>query len=99
MTIGKRLIVLVAVPLVALLVFGILARVRLADIEERSRFVAEKQLGSVAALAGISASFGELRVSVRSILLAADERERAAARSTFDENERTLSRLLQQYAD
>ena len=99
MTIGKRLIVLVAVPLVALLVFGVFARVRLSEIEERSRFVAEKQLGSVTALGGISASFAELRVSVRNTLLAADQSERAAARAAFDENERTLSQLLQQYGD
>ena len=44
MTIGKRLIVLVAVPLVALLGFGIFARIRLSEIEESSRFVAESQL-------------------------------------------------------
>ena len=97
MTIGKRLIVLVAVPLVALLVFGMFARVRLSEIEERSRFVAETQLGSVTALGGLAASFAELRVSVRNTLLAADQSERAAARAAFDENDRTLSQLLQQY--
>ena len=99
MTIGKRLIVLVAVPLVALLVLGIFARIRLSEIEDRSRFVAETQLGSVAALGSISASFAELRVSVRNILLAADQSERAAARAAFDENERILTTLLQQYGD
>ncbi len=99
MTIGKRLIALVAVPLVALLVLGIFARIRLSEIEDRSRFVAETQLGSVAALGSISASFAELRVSVRNILLAADQSERAAARAAFDENERALTTLLQQYAD
>jgi signal transduction histidine kinase len=99
MTIGKRLIALVAVPLVALLVLGIFARIRLSEIEDRSRFVAEAQLGSVAALGSISAIFAELRVSVRNILLAADQSERAAARATFDENERVLTSLLQQYAD
>jgi two-component system sensor histidine kinase/response regulator len=98
MTIGKRLIVLVAVPLAALLVLGILARIRLSEIESRSRFVAETQLGSVAALGSISASFAELRVSVRNILLAADQGERAAVRAAFDENERALATLLQQYA-
>ena len=98
MTIGKRLIVLVAVPLLALLVLGILARIRLSEIESRSRFVAETQLGSVTALGSISASFAELRVSVRNSLLAADQGERAAARAAFDQNERALAELLQQYA-
>jgi PAS domain S-box-containing protein len=97
MTIGKRLIVLVAVPLLALLVLGVLTRIRLSGIEERTRFVAETQLGSVAALSGVSASFAELRVSVRNVLLAADQAERDAARAVFDENERTLTQLLQQY--
>ena len=72
MTIGKRLIVLLAVPLVALLVFGILAGCGC----QRSRSAAgssrKTQLASVAALGGISASFAELRVSVRALLLAAD---------------------------
>ncbi len=98
MTIGKRLIVLVAVPLVALLVLGILARIRLSEIASRSRFVAETQLGSVAALGSISASFAELRVSVRNSLLAADQGERGAARAAFDQNERALATLLEQYA-
>ena len=97
MTIGKRLAVLVGVPLAALLVFGIFTRTRLSEIEERSRFVAETQLGSVAALGGISASFAELRVSVRNMLLADGQRERAEAREAFDENDRALARLLQQY--
>ena len=91
MTIGRRLIVLVAVPLMALLAFGIFARLRLAEIEDRSRFAAEGQLGSVAALGSIVGSFAELRVSVRNSLLAADDGERAAARAVFDENDRTLA--------
>ena len=97
MSIAKRLIVLVAVPLAGLLVLGVFARLRLAGVEERTRFVAETQLGSVAALASISASFAELRVNVRNLLLAANETERAAARAAFDENERVLTQLLQQY--
>jgi PAS domain S-box-containing protein len=99
MTIGKRLLVLLAVPLVALLAFGIFARIQLAKIEERSRFVAENQLESLAALGNISGSFSELRLNVRNILLGTDPRERAAARAAFDEHNRVLTRLLQQYAD
>ena len=97
MTIGRRLLVLVAVPLVALLLFGIFARIRLAEVESRSRFVAETQLGSVAALASITAGFAELRVSVRNSLLAADGGERAAARAAFDQDDKELAQLLQQY--
>src|SRR4051812_37363228 len=99
MTIGKRLIVLVAVPLLALVALGIVSRFRLSEVEERSRFVVEQQLGSVAALAGVSAGFAEMRVSVRNLLLAFDQSEQAAAHATFDANDRTLAQLLQQYAE
>ena len=98
MSIVKRLILLVAVPVVALLVFGVFARLRLTEVEERSRFVAETQLGSVAALGSISASFTELRVSVRNLLLAMNERESAEASAAFDEHARVLAQLLQQYS-
>ena len=99
MTIGRRLLVLLAVPLVVLLAFGILVRMQLTKIEERSRFVAETRLASVAALGGISASVAELRVSIRALLLAADPMEQAAARAAFEENDRTLAQLLQKYGE
>ena len=76
MTIGRRLIALLAVPLVGLLALGILARVQLSTIEERSRFVAESQLASVAVLGNIARRFAEIRVNLRSFLLATDERHR-----------------------
>jgi PAS domain S-box-containing protein len=99
MTIGKRLIVLLAVPLVGLLALGILAWVQLSKIEERSRFVAESQLASVAVLGNISRHFSEMRVNLRSFLLATDPPHRAAARDLFDEDDRELTQLLQQFGD
>jgi len=91
--------VLLAVPLVVLLAFGILARMQLAKIEERSRFVSDTRLASVAALGGISAGVAELRVSIRALLLATDPMEEAAARAAFEESDRALSQLLQKYAE
>src|SRR5262245_61516312 len=99
MTIGKRLMILLAVPLVALLVSGILARIQLSRIEERSRFVADSQLAVVAAVGNIYGSFAEIRVNVRDFLIATDEGYRAEARTAFDENDRALTQLLQQYGD
>ena len=90
MTIGKRLLLLLAVPLIALLGFGIFARVQLSTIEERSRFVSESQLAGVAVLGNISRSFAEIRVNVRSFLLAPDQAQRAEARAAFDEDDRVL---------
>ena len=99
MTIGKRLIALLAVPLVGLLALGILARLQLSTIEERTRFVAESQLASVAVLGNISRRFAEIRVNLRSYLLATDQRDRSTALAAFDEDDQALTRLLQQFGD
>ena len=99
MTIGKRLIVLLAVPLVGLLALGVLARVQLATIEERSRFVAESQLTSVAVLGNISRRFAEIRVNLRSDLLATDAAHRSAALDAFNEDDQALTQLLQEFGD
>jgi signal transduction histidine kinase/CheY-like chemotaxis protein/CHASE3 domain sensor protein len=98
-TIAKRLIVLLAVPLVALLGLGVFARLQLAEIEARSRFVAESRIVALATLGNLSRSFAEMRVNVRSYLLARTDAQRATARAAFNEDERAVSRLLQQYAD
>ena len=99
MTIGKRLLLLLAVPVIALLGFGIFSRIQLSRIEERSRFVSESQLAAVAVLGNISRSFAEIRISLRSFLLAIDQNQRAEAHAAFEEDDRVLSQLLQQYGD
>jgi|RhiMethySRZTD1v2_1073278.scaffolds.fasta_scaffold12033_3 two-component system, sensor histidine kinase and response regulator len=99
MTIGKRLIVLLAIPLIALVGFGLFARMQLSKIEERGRFVAESQLASVAALGSIAGSFAEIRVSIRDVLLAANQNAQAAARARVDENDRVLTQAVQRYGD
>ena len=99
MTIGKRLLLLLAVPLCALVSFGAFSWIQLSRIEERSRFVSESQLAGVAVLGNIARSFAEIRVNVRSFLLATDPAQRAEARAAFDEDEQILTQLLQQYGD
>ncbi len=99
MTIAKRLIILLTVPLVALVGLGVFTRLQLARIEARSRFVAESRIVALATLGNLSRSFAELRVNVRSHLLATTDAQRAAARALFDEDERDVNRLLQEYAD
>src|SRR5262245_47904419 len=98
-TIARRLIVLLTVPLVALLGLGVFTRLQLAEIEARSRFVAESRIAALATLGNLSRGFAELRVNVRSYLLAQDNAQRVAARAAFDQDERDVDRLLQQYAD
>ncbi len=97
MTIGKRFVSLLAVPLVALVGLGVFTRWQLTTIETRSRFLADLQIPSLAALGNISRTFAELRVHVRNHVLATSEAERVNLRSTFERDEAELDRLLDQY--
>ncbi|HKQ47930.1 MAG TPA: response regulator [Phycisphaerae bacterium] len=99
MTIAKRLIILLAVPLVALGGLGVFIGVHLRETESRGRFVSESQIPSLAVLGNLSRSFAELRVNVRDCLLATDQAQRDAAKAAFDEDERVVTALLQQYGD
>ena len=94
MTIAKRLVLLLAVPLLALVALGVFTRLQLTTIETRSRFVADLQIPSLAALGNISRTFAELRVHVRNHVLATSEAERASVRSAFERDEAELGRLL-----
>jgi hypothetical protein len=87
------------VPLAALVALSVFTRLQLGKIEERSRFVAESRIVALATLGNLSRGFSELRVNVRSNLLALSDAQRAAARKAFDEDERDVNRLLEQYAD
>ncbi len=99
MTIAKRLLILLAVPLAALACLGVFTRHQFSKIEERSRFVAESRIEALATLGNLSRSFAELRVNVRSHLLATNDTQRAASRAAFDEDERIVATLLRNYAD
>src|SRR5258705_13195305 len=70
MTIAKRLIILLAVPLVALLGLGVFVRMQLSDVEDKSRFVAESRISALATIGNLTRSFAELRMDVRGYLLA-----------------------------
>ena len=99
MTIARRLILLLAVPLLILLALGIISLERLARIEERSRFLADDEIESLAALGNVSQTFTELRVNLRSILLTEDAEARPRARALFEADRAELTRLLRLYAD
>src|SRR3954452_10353299 len=83
MTIARRLTILLALPLLALLALGFFSRIQLGKVEERSRFVAESRIAALATLGNLSRSFQELRVSIRSFLLATDNAQRGSARIAF----------------
>src|SRR6187455_998890 len=99
MTIARRLILLLTVPVLILIALGIFVGVQLNRIEVRNRFVTETQIGSLEALGKISRSFTELRVNVRSYLLVTDKAEQTHARAQFDEDKAEVTRLLGKYAD
>jgi two-component system sensor histidine kinase/response regulator len=99
MTIARRLLLLAAVPLLILLCLGVLSRLQLATIEKRTEFAAVTQVKSLAALGNISRSQTEMRVNVRSHLLAADEAARTRAKEAFEKDRMELAGLLQMYED
>ena len=99
MTIARRLVILLAVPLVALVGLGVFTRLEVAELEAKSRFVAESRITALAMLGNLSLSCSELRKDIRSHLLATSAEERAAARKRFDENEQDVISRLQQYRE
>jgi len=99
MTIAKRLILLLAVPIVALLAFGIFTRLQLGKIEERSRFVAESRLVALTTVDHLSRRFVEIRVNVRSYLLSTTDEQRKVARRSFEDGEKEVLESLRYYAD
>ena len=70
MTIASRLFVLVTVPLAALVGLGVFTGLQLTKIEQRSRFVSESRIAALATLGNLSRAFAEVRVNLRSHMLA-----------------------------
>ena len=98
MTIAKRLLILLAVPVLALLGLGWFTGVQLAGIEARSRFVAENQIGSLVTLAAIDRSYSNLRIILRNHLLSADPAEHKRLTDDFRAGKAESERLLALYA-
>ena len=99
MTIARRLMILLAAPLLILLALGAFTKFRLAVIEERTGFAAVTQIRSLATLGTITRSFTEMRVNLRSYLLATDPTAQANARDAFEKDQADLTASLQHYAD
>ena len=99
MSISRRLLLLVAIPLLGLLALGLYTRSQLLTLEARTRFVAEEQLSSLVALAAIHRNISELRVTVRNRILENDPAAQAKQRAAFDAAKREAARLLADYED
>ncbi|PYM88802.1 MAG: hypothetical protein DME08_26915, partial [Candidatus Rokuibacteriota bacterium] len=66
MTIAKRLLLLLSIPLATLVGLGVFTKMELDRIDERGRFVAETQISSLAVAATIMQTFSDLRADARS---------------------------------
>ena len=99
MTIAKRLVLLLAVPLLVLIALGIFSRIELAEVKARSQFVAKTKIEGLAVLGNISRRSTELRVHLRSFHLAQDTGKQDQERASFDADRVELARLLDSYAD
>ncbi|MBK9964976.1 MAG: response regulator [Holophagales bacterium] len=99
MTIARRLLILVAVPLVALASIGFFLWRQLESIEAATLVVAEKQTESLQLVGNLSRGFTEGRVLVRSCLLARTPEARAAALASFAETKKEVAALLARYGD
>jgi two-component system sensor histidine kinase/response regulator len=97
MNIAQRLALLLAVPLVTLVGFGVFMRIRLAEVERHSRFVSESRIDALVTLGNLSRSFTEMRVEIRGFLLATTADRRQTARARLDEREAEVRRLLADY--
>src|SRR4051812_3399377 len=87
MTIAKRLILLLAVPIVALLALAIFTRLKLHQVEDRSQFVARSRINALATIGNLSRAFADLRVEGRDFLLARDIAGRDSALVKFEASE------------
>jgi methyl-accepting chemotaxis protein len=99
MTIARRLAILLAVPLLALIALGLFAYLELNSIEAQARYVVEKQVESLTTLGHISREINEMRVHLRSQLLAETPAARIEARGDFDTQSAGLASHLRIYAD
>ena len=97
MTIARRLMLLMAVPLVAFVGFGFFVRAQIDKVETSSRFVGDTQVPSLVALTQILSRFEEARLSLRTHLLAAGDEPRAEAAAALLKNQEELNRLLAGY--
>jgi PAS domain S-box-containing protein len=99
MNLAKRLALLLAVPLAALVPLGIILHLQLRTIEERGKFVSDMQVPSLAVIGKVTRTFGEVRAQARDYLLAAGDKERAEVQAALEAGETKLAQLLAQYAD
>jgi len=90
---------LLAVPLVGLVGLGAFVRSQIAVIEAMTRYVVDLQIESLVTLGEISRCGSEMRVHIRTYLLADGEASQNRAEADLRQNQAKLNDLLGTYAD
>ncbi|MBI4889604.1 MAG: response regulator [Acidobacteria bacterium] len=99
MTIARRLVLMLVVPLIGLVGLGLFVRYQLNLVEQKSKFVSETQIRSLAALEDISRVSSEIRVGVRNFLLTEDRAQRAGYEAYVRERQAQLTQKLATYGE
>jgi signal transduction histidine kinase/CheY-like chemotaxis protein/HPt (histidine-containing phosphotransfer) domain-containing protein len=99
MTIARRLILLLSVPLLVLFALGAFATFQLAKVETESRFLAVTQVASLSTIGEASRSLAEMRVNLRGHLLAVSKPEQDRATALFYADSAALDKHLTRYGD
>ena len=99
MTIARRLVLLLAIPLLTILALCFFAASQFVRVRALSRFVVNSQIASLAALGNVSRTNTEARVSIRNYLLTPLKAQKAQAEIALRQSETELDLLLSHYAD
>jgi two-component system sensor histidine kinase/response regulator len=99
MTIAKRMILLLAVPLVALLGLGLFLQLELKAIEDRARFVSKLQIPSLTSITKVTHAYAEMRIHARGYIMAPSPEEGANAMAEFNHAEMEFNRFIDEYGD
>ncbi|NQX01133.1 MCP four helix bundle domain-containing protein, partial [bacterium] len=97
MTIAKRLILLLAVPLLIILGIGFATRQEMNRIEQSTRYVAESRIGALARIGEITRQFAEMAIFTRSSILDPNPAVRVTAAAKGDAARTEVLRLLDDY--
>ncbi len=97
MTIAKRLIFLLAVPLAVLLALGFTTRQEMNQVEASTRYAAKSRIIALARIGDISRNYAEMAFYTRNSILEPDTAARVLSQAKGDAARREFLRLLDDY--
>src|SRR3954453_5155849 len=99
MTIAKRLVLLLAAPILVLIALSAVLVYQLNDLDKKSRFVGEYQVESLSVLGNISKHITEMRVALRTLALADDPAQGTEAAALIRHKRLEVDQLLAEYGN